>query len=174
MLDSCTPFSRVIAKLWLCLPALLLWAAPVVVPAQSVDLLKYTLQSLDEVATEHDLDQYTGKPTILIFFEPECSWCLRQTRVLNELVASCENFQAIAIGVNGTRRALQNTLRRLRAEFPAYQISRTLQEDIGEVEATPLMLLADDTGAFVTHMRGYQRTEVLVPALENFVPGYCA
>ena len=44
----------------------------------------------------------------------------------------------------------------------------------GKVETTPLMLVADEQGEFVTYMRGYQKEEILVPALQEFVPGYCS
>lgn len=141
--------------------------------AVSADLMHYELRSLDQAATEHALDRYRGKPTLMIFFEPECAWCLRQMRVLNKLVDECDNFQALAIGANGSRAALRDTLNRMRPDFPSYQISRQLEADIGKVETTPLMLVADEQGEFVTYMRGYQKEEILVPALQEFVPGYC-
>lgn len=149
----------------------LLFAWPL--SASAADLMQYELRSLDQAATEHTLDRYRGTPTLMIFFEPECAWCLRQIRVLNKLIDECENFQALAIGANGSRSALRDTLNRMRPDFPSYQISRELEADIGKVETTPLMLIADEQGEFVTYMRGYQKEEILVPALQDFIPGYC-
>lgn len=149
----------------------LLLALPLTTAA--ADLMQYELRSLDRAGSEDALDIYRGTPTLMIFFEPECAWCLRQMRVLNKLVDECDNFQALAIGANGTRSDLLSTLNRMRPDFPSYQISRQLEADIGKVETTPLMLIADDHGEFVTYMRGYQKEEILVPALQEFIPGYC-
>lgn len=123
--------------------------------ASNAYLLDFELRSLEEPVV-HDLGRYEGKPVLMMFFEPDCSWCYRQVRTINRLGEDCgAKFTAIAIGVNGNRAALQKELRRLRPDFPAYQASPALMEAIGEIDATPLSLLGDSNGDFLNWARGY-------------------
>lgn len=129
--------------------------------AGSVYLLDFELRSLEEPVVHH-LERYEGKPVLMMFFEPDCSWCYRQVRTINRLGEDCgEGFTALAVGVNGNRTALQKELRRLRPDFPAYQASPALVQAIGTVDATPLSLLGDANGDFVDWARGYLPTERL-------------
>jgi peroxiredoxin len=56
-----------------------------------------------------------GGVSVLMFFVPECPYCDRQARVLNELQRECRDLHAVAIGINGDRRALQQEAARMRA-----------------------------------------------------------
>lgn len=140
--------------------------------AQSTDLLNYELRSLDEVGTR-SLETLRGTPTVMMFFEPACSWCLKQTRVLNELRRQCDGLNVVAIGVNGDRRSLLDTASRMRAQFPVFQISARMQSDIGRIEGTPLLMFADSTGNYGRHFRGYQQLDRLTSAIETTLGKSC-
>lgn len=132
---------------------------------QGASVLDYELRSLDALQSQQ-LAGYAGKPVVMLFFQPDCSWCLRQVRTLNELSGQCPGqFQALAIGVNGDRRQLKAELRRLRPDFPAFQASPALLEDIGGVPATPFSLLGDDQGSVQGWLRGYIPADKLVASL---------
>ena len=138
-------------------------AIAVTVPAygSGTSLLSFELKSLGE-PERHSLDRYRGQPVLMVFFEPDCNWCLRQIRAINELRASCPgSVAAIAVGVNGNRSQLQKTLRRMRPEFPAYEASPELVESLGGVPATPFTLLGDTNGEFVNWTRGFIKTDEL-------------
>ena len=142
--------------------------------AGGVSLLEFELRSLDQPEA-HALERYEGKPVIMVFFEPECSWCLRQVRAINEIDEMCgDEFDALAIGVNATRAALQKELRRLRPNFPAYQASPELLESLGGIPATPISLLGDARGEFVSWARGYKKVDELLSLMREDAGLACA
>ena len=122
---------------------------------QGPSLLDWSLKSLEAPETRA-LDRYQGKPVLMMFFEPECSWCFRQVRAINALAERCGGgFQALAVGVNANRAGLKQELRRLRPDFPAYEASPALLQSLGGVPATPFTLLGDVTGTYLDWTRGY-------------------
>ena len=135
--------------------------------ASNVYLLDFELRSLEEPVV-HDLERYEGKPVLMVFFEPDCSWCYRQVRVVNDLKRQCAGeFAAIAIGVNGNRQALRKEVRRLQPDFPAYQASRELLKSLGGIDATPLSLLGDAEGEFASWSRGYLPADKLLSFMQG-------
>lgn len=147
---------------WMLAGVLALWACSA---SSTSSLFGYQLRSLEAPVTD-SLDAYRGKPVIMLFFQPECSWCLKQVRAVNRLPADCRaSFNALAIGVNGDRKALKQELRRLRPDFPAYQANPALLDAIGGVPATPFALLGDANGEFHNWMRGYIPQSRLVDSL---------
>lgn len=137
-------------------------------------LLEYELKSL-QAPELHKLERYAGKPLLLVFFKPECSWCFRQVRAINQLQETCRHqFQALAVGVEGNRTWLKETLRRMRPEFPAYEASPRLLKDLGGVPATPFSLLGDAGGEYRNYLRGYIPPERLAGILETAGNFECA
>ncbi len=132
--------------------------------AQGPDLLKYELKRLDTVATE-DLERFRGTPVLMMFFEPECAWCLRQAREIERLTNHCTGVQPLVVGANGSRTALQAWLRRMAVDVPAYQISKRLSDDLGGVATTPITLVADASGTYRRYLRGYKKLDALLAAL---------
>jgi thiol-disulfide isomerase/thioredoxin len=137
-----------------------------------VDILDYRLRDLLS-ADAMELEVFRGGISVLMFFEPECPYCYRQARVLNQLQRECRDLHPVAIGINGDRRALQREAERMRAEFPALEIDERLQRDIGKVEATPLMLVGDRSGMLVTWLRGLQSAAALRALLERVDAAVC-
>ena len=123
--------------------------------AGAPSLLDYALKRLDAPEVE-SLRQFEGKPVLMMFFEPECSWCFRQVRTLNAMGQRCTSgFQALAVGVNGNRSDLKKELRRLRPDFPAFEASPALLEALDGVPATPFTLIGDAKGDYLNWTRGY-------------------
>ena len=130
----------------------------------AVDLFDYQLKDLKSVET-HNLDQYRGDTFLMIFFQPDCPFCVKQSKVINEIQAKCSDFQAIGVGVNGSRNDLQEEARKMRANYPTYEVSASLQAEVGKVVGTPLMLVANKQGIFTRHLQGYQKMDSLIPVL---------
>lgn len=136
-------------------------------------ILDFELRSL-EAPESHRLQRYEGRPVALVIFEPDCTWCRRQVQALNAMQAQCgAGFGAIAVGVNGNRRSLQLELRSVRPDFPAYQASPAFVAAVGGVTGTPVTLLGDANGRFVTWLRGYAPPERLAEALQSAGAGDC-
>lgn len=123
-------------------------------------LLDFELRSLVEPG-RHSLSQYQGAPVLMMFFEPNCSWCYRQVKVLNSLHNACGGVKPVAVGVNGSRRELLAEYQRIKPTFPTYQASGKLLAAIGGVPATPFTLIADDLGQPLAWLRGYMSEEEL-------------
>ena len=138
------------------------------VAVMAADLFKYELRNLETTEVE-SLSKYRGEETLIVLFEPDCTWCLRQIRTLNSLLESCPSFQALAVGVNGNRRSYLHLVWLLLKRLQLY-------EDLGGAETvagTPVMLWGDANGELVTYSVGYQKKNVLLPALDEYLPGYC-
>lgn len=134
---------------------------------QTASLYDFELKSL--VGVERvDLRAFSGLPSALMFFEPECAWCYRQVKAFNRLQAVCPgHFQPLAIGVNGSRRALRAEVQRFKPEFPAFQSSAALTRVVGEIPGTPFTLLSDANGQPLGWLRGYVAPDQLRPLLEQ-------
>ncbi len=138
-----------------------------------VDILRYQLRDLASDKTV-DLAMHRGAINLLMFFEPECPYCFKQARILSQLQHRCDRIQPIAVGVNGSRQDLRAEMRRMRAEFPALQISVRLHEDLGKVEGTPLLLITDRAGMLVTWLRGLKQEDMLAGLLNQIEPQVCS
>lgn len=102
------------------------------------------------------LNTVKHKHLLISFFEPECTWCYRQLRMLNKLQQTCEdNIQSIMIGVHGTRQALQREFRLINVTLPAFETSEALLAFTGNIEATPITFLVREDGVITHKLRGY-------------------
>ncbi len=127
-------------------------------------LLDFELRSLEQPGRQ-SLSQYQGAPVLMMFFEPGCSWCYRQFKVLDKLHNECPGINSLAVGVNGSRRDLLAEYQRIKPAFPAYQASGRLLTAIGGVPATPFTLITDSQGQPLGWLRGYMPEDELRPLL---------
>jgi thioredoxin-related protein len=137
--------------------------------AEPIDLLQYRLTDLRSGA-EVDLDRFRGQPVLILLFEPDCGYCVRQAREVNALLAQCSEIKPLAVGINGNRQHLREHVFSMRPDFPALMANPDLLRDLGEVQATPLMLLSDDKGYYHLHMVGLQDRETLRGVIGQLLP----
>ena len=103
-----------------------------------------------------DLSHLEGQAMALMFFEPECPWCIKQASVLKQLHQSCrQGVQPVALGVNGDNLALKRALFRLNFPFEAYRAPPALLKDMGGIPATPILLLLNAKGELIKGYRGF-------------------
>ena len=95
------------------------------------------------------------QPSLVLFFEPNCSWCYKQAKVFDQLAAACPQLTMFGLGVNGSRVALQKEAWRLRVTFPLWMASQSMLASTGPIKTTPLSLLLDDAGKIIFSARGY-------------------
>lgn len=153
------------------LPRLLVFlltaASAVTAIADGPDILSFEHENLRSGQTE-TLDTLRGEPSFLLFFQPDCKWCLKQSRVLDRLLDSCPGkLNAAALGVHGNRHELKKELRRLRPGFSAFRTGAEMFRELQGVPATPVMLLADSAGNFKQSFRGFLPAEELTRILAD-------
>ncbi len=92
----------------------------------------------------------------MLFFEPNCAWCFKQTKVINKALAACtKQFRVAGMGVNTHYHALRKAAWKLKPKFQTYQANQTMVVAMGGVKATPLMLLFNNEGQLLHHAQGY-------------------
>jgi peroxiredoxin len=122
---------------------------------------RFELEAIGQSA-EVALEDYAGKPLLLTFFEPSCSWCARQLRDLVKLQQTCDDrLKVVALGVHGHKPALDQVLARsgARGRLTAALASPSLLSAIGGVPATPYTLVITSDGRLEALFRGYEPLE---------------
>lgn len=136
-------------------------------------LYDFPMKRLDEISREPLVSDH-GDTMLVMLFEPECSWCLKQSHAINALLRQCEDINAAAVGLHGDRQALSRTYRRFRADFPGYQASRKFIDALGGVSGTPFTLLADAEGEPLGWLQGYVPLDRLRSTVTTLTGGTCA
>lgn len=108
------------------------------------------------------------KPTMLSFFEPECSWCFKQIKALNKLQQSCElKLNITLVGINGNKQQLRKFLQTTRNQLPAIQHQAKLRQQLGKITATPTHVFFDRHHQFISKQSGFindqKLTEIISP-----------
>lgn len=135
----------------LALGLLLLCAMPLQASQLTRDYLFQPLRGQEQQTLAH----LEGQSAVLMFFEPECPWCVKQAAVLKKLHQQCPgHLQPVALGVNGNQLALKRALFRLNFPFEAYRAPMELVRDMGGIPATPILLLLDSKGQLIKGYRG--------------------
>lgn len=146
---------------------LLLLSCPLSALASAPDILGFQHENLRNGHTEA-LEGLRGETSFLLFFQPDCKWCLKQSKTLDKLLARCPgHLNAAALGVHASRHELKKELRRLRPGFPAYKTGEGMLNELQGVPATPVMLLADAQGRFARSFRGYVSEDELADILKT-------
>jgi thioredoxin-related protein len=102
------------------------------------------------------LQEFQGRRTFLVFFEPDCPWCVKQMRALEELGQQCpERIQTVTAGVHGKLPEYRRLLRVAGTDQPAFMASNRLVAAIGGVTATPYTLFLDARGQPTHRLQGY-------------------
>ncbi len=135
--------------------------------ASAPDILGFQHENLRNGQTEA-LDGLRGEASFLLFFQPDCKWCLKQSRTLDKLLARCpDRLNAAALGVHASRHELKKELQRLRPDYPAYKTGNVMLSELQGVPATPVMLLTDQDGRFAQSFRGYVPEDELAEILKD-------
>lgn len=103
-----------------------------------------------------ELESYAGGPAILILFQPDCAWCLKQFREAEAFVRQQPDIPVLAISLTGRRSALIGELRKARTHLPAYRSSPALLAQLGSPEGTPRTYLLSSDGTVRAAARGLQ------------------
>lgn len=108
---------------------------------------------------------YRGHDTLLLFFEPQCRWCARQAKVLQQLKQQCPNLKQVAMGINGNLPALRQALFSLGISSRGFKPDPAMLVQLGGIPATPVMLVMNAQGQLVSGFRGFVPLAKLKPQL---------
>lgn len=92
----------------------------------------------------------------ITFFEPDCSWCLKQMQALDELQKNKKQYKVVAIGIQGSRFDLKQWAARADTGLPITRITPQIERQLGSPRVTPTTLIFDDKGNFVAKFVGFQ------------------
>lgn len=112
-------------------------------------------QAAKPLAGAPAFDEHAGTVGLLVLFQPECPWCVRQFDAAGTLANDRPDIAVIAIGLRGGRMELIRELRRARTHLPAYLASPELLETLGKPEGTPRLYVVDRHGRIVAWAAGY-------------------
>lgn len=131
-------------------------------------LLAYSLPALEVGEPELDLRRLTGKVTLLLLFEDQCSYCLSMIQRSQALVQqNPEQYHLVLIGVGSDPKALIAWSNRVPSHARKVLANKKFLSALGGVKATPLLLIANARGEFAQKISGAVSTKVLRAALAN-------
>jgi len=113
------------------------------------------LPNLDRGAAPLALSSLRGHAVALVYFEPDCTWCLRQLQAFGE-VSSEFGLTPVAVGIHGEARELRRWIDRVGPSYPRVIETPALSRALGEVPATPFTFLVDRNGDVRGTIRGYE------------------
>lgn len=100
--------------------------------------------------------------SLFSFFEPNCSWCLRQIKALNKLQQQCSvQVNITLIGIHGNKQQLRKVLHKARNTLPATQYHPELRKLLGKINVTPTNAFFDQNSTLVSSLPGYIKLDKL-------------
>lgn len=100
--------------------------------------------------------QQSDKGTIVSFYSPDCSWCERQIKSLNQFQQDCESAWVISlIGIKGDKKSLHKVLRKTTNTLPAFIATPEFLTNFPELEATPITVFIQPDKKILAVKRGY-------------------
>jgi len=115
-----------------------------------------------------------GLTTVTMIFQPDCSWCKKQGKVLAKAFQLCKSSINITlVGTKGNARQLKKELKHYPQDIPAFIADRKFLRSIGGYQASPTTLIFDNKGELVTKKRGFIPEDKLTKALNTLTQGAC-
>ncbi|WP_432526324.1 TlpA family protein disulfide reductase [Shewanella sp. GXUN23E] len=140
----------------------------------ALELLGFEHQRLDDGQFEN-LEYLKGKPTLMMFYKPDCPWCSRQGKAFNQLLARCgDKLQVVALGTLGDKTRLRQEWWKMKPAFAGFVAGTTMMESMGELPATPLTLVTNARGELITYLRGYIKPAQMNTILQETLALECA
>lgn len=138
----------------------------------SADL--FALRSL-KVTTTHSTEKNTQLATLAMIYQPDCSWCKKQGKMLVKAFEQCQDSINIAlVGTQGNVSQLKKELRHYHKNMPAFIADSHFLRNIGGYQASPTTLIFDQQGLLISKKRGFIAQEKLAKALRIISQGACA
>ena len=125
----------------------------------------FTLKPLVSSRANPDIE-VNGLVTVAMIYQPDCSWCKKQGKILERAFKQCQNsMNIVLVGTKGNTRQLRKELKHYHDDIPAFIADRKFLRDIGGYQASPTTLIYNDEGKLIVKKRGFIPEEKLASAL---------
>ncbi|MGB0894685.1 MAG: hypothetical protein ACPGUD_09785 [Parashewanella sp.] len=115
-----------------------------------------------------------NKTTLVMLFQPECSWCKKQSKLVNGILSECQGVIHFSmVGTNGSKRKLKQELAYYDSAIPVFYATRAFLRKIGGFQASPTTLVFDEGGKLRAKKRGFINRESLQKAVGILSHGGC-
>ena len=101
------------------------------------------------------------------FFENKCRWCLRQMNTYQDFQSEIK-ASFIMVGVGDSKIELRHWAKRAGTSLPVAYASDELLSLVGAPQVTPMTLIFDPQGGFITKVTGYIKAKNLEQLAAQF------
>ena len=130
----------------------------------------FTLKPLRNDQNVHQLLSKNNKPTVVMIFQPDCSWCKKQGEVLSQFKTEFgQSINFSLVGTKGRAQQLKRELKHYDKSLPAYLANKRFLRKIGGFEASPTLLIFDQSGALLGKRRGFIESGRLKSVVKRLV-----
>lgn len=145
----------------------------VATPLAVASLKPLRIQS--EISNQEVTKAAEGKlASVTMIFQPDCSWCKRQSKTLAKVFEQCQSSINInLVGAKGKTGQLKKELKHYHQGIPAYKADRQFLRSIGGYQASPTTLLYDNQGQLVAKKRGFIEENKLTQVVSILTQGQC-
>jgi len=107
-----------------------------------------------------------GLVTVAMIYQPDCSWCKKQGKILERAFKQCQkSMNIVLVGTKGNARQLRKELKHYHDDIPAFIANRKFLRNIGGYQASPTTLIYNEEGELIVKKRGFITEEKLASAL---------
>ncbi|MCL1046448.1 thioredoxin fold domain-containing protein [Shewanella electrodiphila] len=133
------------------------------------------IQLKDLRTSQSSVSYHAEKPTVLMYFQPDCSWCKKQGKIITELLGECGNsVHFTLVGDKGSKSQLKRELRHFSADIPSKQSNKMFVRKSGGVKGFPTTLVLDTQGHVLAKRRGFTSETMLRRLTNELSQGECA
>lgn len=150
--------------------ALLLTAITLFNQAQAMPFVLKSL-NVEQAITGAQVDELA---TLVMIFQPDCSWCKKQGKTLSMAYKQCRGSVNIAlVGTKGNARKLKKELKHYHKHIPAFIADRKFLREVGGYQASPTTLVFNAQGELIMKKRGFIPQEKLANVMSIISKGAC-
>jgi thioredoxin-related protein len=150
--------------------ALLLTAITLFNQAQAMPFVLKSL-NVEQAITGAQVDELA---TLVMIFQPDCSWCKKQGKTLSMAYKQCRGSVNIAlVGTKGNTRKLKKELKHYHKHIPAFIADRKFLREVGGYQASPTTLVFNAQGELIMKKRGFIAQEKLANVMSIISKGAC-
>ena len=135
--------------------------------------MPFVLKSLnvEQAITGAQVDELA---TLVMIFQPDCSWCKKQGKTLSMAYKQCRGSVNIAlVGTKGNARKLKKELKHYHKHIPAFIADRKFLREVGGYQASPTTLVFNAQGELIMKKRGFIAQEKLANVMSIISKGAC-
>lgn len=137
------------------------------------DALSLDDEALINLYTDKLESPFVGKPQLVMLFQPNCGFCVKQMKHMQALANKCSAVAIQLYGFNGSAKELRNELIQHQISLPAYRTNKQFLDQLNEIKGTPTNLIFNSEGGLVLQHMGYWNESILRTQLKQMSNQTC-